>query len=46
MAYPSPSKENPPVVRAIVEAGGEIQLVAVQGSTLEEAYLKLVRKQS
>lgn len=41
-----PSKENPPVVRAIVEAGGEIQLVTVQGSTLEEAYMKLVRKQA
>ena len=40
-----PEKENPPVVRAIVEAGGEIQTVTVQGSTLEEAYLKLVRSQ-
>ena len=40
-----PERENPPVVRTIVEAGGEIQTVTVQGSTLEEAYLKLVRKQ-
>jgi ABC-2 type transport system ATP-binding protein len=40
-----PEKENPPVVRTIVEAGGEIQTVTVQGSTLEDAYLKLVRKQ-
>jgi ABC-2 type transport system ATP-binding protein len=40
-----PEKENPPVVRAIVEAGGEVQTVTVQGSTLEEAYLKLVRKE-
>jgi ABC-2 type transport system ATP-binding protein len=40
-----PEKENPPVIRTIVEAGGEIQTVMVQGSTLEEAYLKLVRKQ-
>ena len=40
-----PEKENPPVVRTIVEAGGEIQTVTVQGSTLEEAYLKLVRTQ-
>ncbi|MDG6909396.1 MAG: ABC transporter ATP-binding protein [Nitrososphaerota archaeon] len=39
-----PEKENPPVVRTIVEAGGEIQTVTVQGSTLEEAYLKLVRE--
>ena len=38
-----PANENPPVVRAIVEAGGEVQTVAVQGSSLEEAYLKLVR---
>jgi len=41
-----PEKENPPVVRAIVEAGGEVQTVTVQGSTLEEAYLKLVRKEA
>jgi ABC-2 type transport system ATP-binding protein len=40
-----PEKENPHVVRTIVEAGGEIQTVTVQGSTLEEAYLKLVRNQ-
>jgi len=40
-----PEKENPRVVRTIVEAGGEIQTVTVQGSTLEEAYLKLVRKE-
>jgi ABC-2 type transport system ATP-binding protein len=40
-----PERENPTVVRTIVQAGGEIQTVTVQGSTLEEAYLKLVRKQ-
>ncbi len=40
-----PEKENPPIVRAIVQAGGEIQTVTVHGSTLEEAYLKLVKKQ-
>ena len=40
-----PEKENPPVVRTIVDAGGEVQTVTVQGSTLEEAYLKLVRKE-
>jgi len=39
-----PERENPPVVRTIVQAGGEIQTVNVQGSTLEEAYLKLVKK--
>ena len=41
-----PERENPRAVRAVVEAGGEIQTVTVQGSTLEEAYLKLVRNQS
>jgi ABC-2 type transport system ATP-binding protein len=41
-----PERENPPVVRAIIESGGEIQTVIVQGSTLEEAYLKLVRNQA
>jgi len=40
-----PEKENPPVVRTIVQAGGEIQTVTVKGSTLEEAYLSLVKKQ-
>jgi len=40
-----PEEENPPVVRTIVQAGGEIQTVTVRGSTLEEAYLKLVKKQ-
>ncbi len=40
-----PEKENPPVVRTIVQAGGSIETVTVQGSTLEEAYLKLVRDQ-
>ena len=39
-----PERENPPVVRTIVQAGGEVQTVTVQGSTLEEAYLKLVKK--
>ena len=38
-----PEKENPRVVRTIIEAGGDIQTVTVQGSSLEEAYLKLVR---
>jgi len=39
-----PEKENPVLMRAIFEAGGEIQSATVQGSTLEDAYLKLVRK--
>jgi ABC-2 type transport system ATP-binding protein len=39
-----PYKENPAVVRAIVEAGGNVQSVSVSSSSLEEAYLKLVRE--
>ena len=41
----NPYKENPAVVRAIVEAGGNIQSVSVSSSSLEDAYLKLVREQ-
>jgi ABC-2 type transport system ATP-binding protein len=37
-------KENPVIVRAIVEAGGNVQSVSVVGSTLEDAYLKLVKE--
>jgi ABC-2 type transport system ATP-binding protein len=40
----SPEKENPAIVRAIVEAGGDVQSVSVFGSTLEDAYLTLVRE--
>jgi len=40
----NPEKENPAIVRAIVEAGGDIQSVSVIGSTLEDAYLKLVKE--
>ena len=36
-------KENVAIVEAIVRAGGHIQSVVVEGSTLEDAYLKLVR---
>jgi ABC-2 type transport system ATP-binding protein len=39
-----PEKENPPIVEAIVRAGGQVQAVTVAGSTLEDAYLKLVRR--
>jgi ABC-2 type transport system ATP-binding protein len=41
----NPEKENPAIVRAIVGAGGNVQSVNVLGSTLEDAYLKLVREQ-
>ncbi len=40
----NPGKENPDLVRAIVGAGGDVQSVSVAGSTLEDAYLKLVRE--
>ena len=40
----SPEKENPEIVRAIVGAGGDVQSVSINTSTLEDAYLKLVRE--
>jgi ABC-2 type transport system ATP-binding protein len=39
-----PDKENSPVVEAIVQAGGHIKSINVVGSTLEDTYLKLLRK--
>ena len=39
-----PEDENPDMVDAIVAAGGRVETVNVVGSTLEEAYLKLVRE--
>ncbi|HEX7482340.1 MAG TPA: DUF4162 domain-containing protein, partial [Candidatus Bathyarchaeia archaeon] len=41
----NPYKENPTIIRTIVEAGGNIQSVSVNNSSLEDAYLKLVREQ-
>lgn len=38
-----PDKENSAVVEAIVLAGGHVRTINVVGSTLEDAYLKLVR---
>ncbi len=38
-----PDKENATILDAIFRAGGRIQSVNVVGSTLEDAYLKLVR---
>ncbi len=40
----NPNKENPAIVRAIVGAGGNVQSVSITASTLEDAYLKLVRE--
>ena len=39
----APEKDNPEVVRTIVEAGGNIQYVTELRSTLEDVYLKLIR---
>jgi len=40
---PDPVKANPELVRAIVLAGGDIQLVTEHKPELEEAYLKIVK---
>jgi ABC-2 type transport system ATP-binding protein len=39
----NPEKENVAIVDAVFRAGGHIQSVVVVGSTMEDAYLKLVR---
>jgi len=39
-----PEEENPVIARAIVEAGGDLESLSVLSSTLEDAYLKLVRE--
>jgi ABC-2 type transport system ATP-binding protein len=41
-----PEAANPEVVRAIVEADGNIQYVTELRSTLEDVYLKLIREAS
>jgi ABC-2 type transport system ATP-binding protein len=40
----SPDKENSAILDAIFRAGGRVKSASVVGSTLEEAYLKLVRE--
>ena len=44
IAVTNPEKENVTISDAIFRAGGHIQTVTVVGSTLEDAYLKLVRE--
>jgi ABC-2 type transport system ATP-binding protein len=39
-----PDKENADIVDVLVRAGGRVQSVTVGGSSLEDAYLKLVRE--
>ena len=41
-----PEEDNPRVVDAIVAAGGSVVTVSVVGSTLEDAYLQLVKEKS
>ena len=41
-----PEKENATIVDTIVRAGGRVQTVTIVGSSLEDAYLKLVRETS
>jgi ABC-2 type transport system ATP-binding protein len=43
VAVTNPERENATMVEAILRAGGRIQTIVVVGSTLEDAYLKLVR---
>ncbi len=40
----NPEKDNPAIVNAIVDAGGQIQYVTRFSPSLEDAYLKFVRK--
>jgi len=40
----NPEVENPDLVRAIAAAGGRIQFVTEESSTLEDVYLQLVRE--
>ena len=40
----NPEKENATILDAVFRAGGRVQSVNVVGSTLEDAYLKLVRE--
>ena len=42
----NPEQDNPAVVKAIVQAGGNIQYVTELRSTLEDVYLKLIREAS
>jgi ABC-2 type transport system ATP-binding protein len=39
-----PERDNPEVVRTIVEAGGRVQYVTELRSTLEDVYLKMIKE--
>ncbi len=45
IALSDPEKQNPGVLDTVFRAGGRVRSVNVVGSTLEDAYLKLVRKE-
>ncbi len=40
----NPQEENPDLINSIVAAGGRIETVTVTSSSLEDAYLKLVKE--
>lgn len=40
----NPGEENPDMINAVASAGGRIETVTVTSSSLEDAYLKLVRE--
>jgi len=42
---PDPERRTPEIVEAVVQAGGRVQCAGVIGSTLEDTYLKLVRRE-
>ena len=42
----NPEQVNPSVVKAIVQAGGNVQYVTELRNTLEDIYLKLIREAS
>ena len=46
MEVPEPDRQTPDIVEAVVRAGGRIQFAGVTGSTLEDTYLKLVRREA
>ena len=42
----NPEDKNPEIVNAIVQAGGRVETVSIVGSSLENAYLKLVKEEA
>ena len=44
IAVTNPDRENPAILDTIFRAGGSVQSASVYGSTLEDAYLELVRE--